>query len=129
MSEFVLRVASKRQVTFPDELLSALQLKQGDEFGIEFVTPTDIRLVPYTRIRKALMTPEIQEALRRSEASFNSPEAKLISLEEVEKRISAKGRGAKKVAVRSKLRPRSVSVEFGRTAIRAKANKTERRAC
>lgn len=108
MNEFVLRVASKRQVTFPDDLLAALDLKQGDEFGVQFVSPFDVRLVPYSRIRRALMTPEVQEALRKSEAAFNSPETKWISLEDLDKRIAAKKRLVGKTEVRSEAEPRNV---------------------
>lgn len=113
MSEYFLRVASKRQVTFPEELLAALQLKQGDEFGVHFVTPTDVRLVPYSRVRKALMTPEVQAAIRRSEAAFNSPQVKLLSLEELDKRIAGKRRLSKKPVARSKVKEREPSVIAG----------------
>ena len=113
MSEYFLRVASKRQVTFPQELLAALQLKQGDEFGVQFVTPTDIRLVPYSRVRKALMTPEVQAAINKSEAAFDSPQAKLISLEEVEKRIAATQRATRKSPTKPKGNKRVVPALAG----------------
>lgn len=104
MSEYFLRVASKRQVTFPEELLTALQLKQGDEFGVQFVTPTDIRLVPYSRVRKALITPEVQAAIRKSEAAFNLPNAKLISLQDLEKRVATERRSRAKSGAGARLK-------------------------
>ena len=113
MSEYFLRVASKRQVTFPEELLDALELKQGDEFGVQFVSPTEIRLVPYSRVRKALMTPEVQAAIRKSEAAFSSPQAKLISLDEVENRITAGQRLSKKSPAKPRGNKRAVPAMAG----------------
>ncbi len=110
MTEYVLRVAGKRQVTLPEGLLKAMDLQGGDEFGIQFVTPTDIRLVPYSRVQKALITPEIQEALRKSEEAFNSPQARLISLDDLEKRVRARERIARKPQLRAGGKARDVVI-------------------
>lgn len=110
MTEYVLRVAGKRQVTLPEGLLKAMDLQGGDEFGIQFVTPTDIRLVPYSRVQKALITPEIEEALRKSEEAFNSPQARLISLDDLEKRVRARERIARRPQLRAGGKPRDVVI-------------------
>ncbi len=82
MAEYTIRVAGKRQVTLPEEFLNALNLEQGDEFRIEVRTPTDIRLVPYTRVRRDLITPEIEKILAQRTKEIEDGE-EMFSLEEV----------------------------------------------
>lgn len=89
MTEYTLKIAGKRQVTLPQEIMSTLNLERGDEFQIVVHNPSDIRLVPYTRVRKDLMTPEIEKILeqRRREIEHGG---KMVSLESVLKKASAK---------------------------------------
>jgi antitoxin component of MazEF toxin-antitoxin module len=87
-AEYTLRIAGKRQVTLPKGLVDALNLKKDDEFQIVMNTPTDIRLVPYARIRKDLLTPEVEEILRQRRAEIEHGAG--ISHEELLKRAAAK---------------------------------------
>ena len=88
--EYTLRIAAKRQVTLPEEIVTALNLKKGDEFGIIVHNPSDIRLVPYTRVRKDLITPEVEKILRkrRKEIERGQP---MASLQAVLKRTQRAG--------------------------------------
>jgi bifunctional DNA-binding transcriptional regulator/antitoxin component of YhaV-PrlF toxin-antitoxin module len=95
MSEFMLRVAAKRQVTLPEELFNALQLKQGDELGVEVRSPFDIRLVPYARVQRAVLTPELQALLEKRAKSLDAG-GPVISLEDLEKRSATKMNKTKK---------------------------------
>jgi bifunctional DNA-binding transcriptional regulator/antitoxin component of YhaV-PrlF toxin-antitoxin module len=78
-AEYTVKIAGKRQVTFPKEILEALNLDKGDEFQIVVHNPYDIRLVPYTRVRSDLITPEIEQILRkrRQEIADGAPVASL----------------------------------------------------
>jgi bifunctional DNA-binding transcriptional regulator/antitoxin component of YhaV-PrlF toxin-antitoxin module len=98
MAEYTLRIAGKRQVTLPEEVVTALNLAKGDEFRIVVRTPTDIRLVPYTRVRKDLITPEIERILAQRRKEIGEGE-EMFSLEEVLKTAAVKNRAA--AAVRS----------------------------
>ncbi len=100
MAEYTLRIAGKRQVTLPEEIVTALNLEKGDEFRIIVRTPSDIRLVPYTRVRKDLITPEIQEILQQRRKEIESG-AEMVSLEEVLKKAAVKNRAAAAVSSRS----------------------------
>jgi bifunctional DNA-binding transcriptional regulator/antitoxin component of YhaV-PrlF toxin-antitoxin module len=93
MTEYTLRVAGKRQVTLPEEIVTALNLEKGDEFRIVVRTPTDIRLVPYTRVRSDLITPEIEKILAQRRKEIEDGE-EMFSLEEVLKRAAVKNRAA-----------------------------------
>ena len=111
MAEYTLRIAGKRQVTLPEEIVTALNLEKGDEFRIEVRTPTDIRLVPYTRVRRDLLTPEIEKILARRRKEIEEGE-EMFSLEEVLAAAAKKNRAAAasgpkstaKTAVRGKRR-------------------------
>lgn len=81
VAEYTLRIAGKRQVTFPEEMLQALNLKKGDEVQVVVNNPSDIRLVPYTRVRKDLLTPEIKKLLEQSRREVREG-APLVSLDE-----------------------------------------------
>jgi bifunctional DNA-binding transcriptional regulator/antitoxin component of YhaV-PrlF toxin-antitoxin module len=94
MAEYTLKIAGKRQVTLPKGIVEALNLKQGDEFQILMRSPTDIRLVPYTRIRQDLITPEIAEILRQRREEIDSG-AGMISQEELLKRAAVKNAARK----------------------------------
>jgi len=100
--EYVLKMAGKRRVTLPHQIVSTLKLAEGDRMSIVIHSPTDIRLVRYRLPRKDLMTPEIRKELaeRRREIQEGAP---LISLDTVLKRAAAK-RAAVKAA--AKLNPR-----------------------
>jgi bifunctional DNA-binding transcriptional regulator/antitoxin component of YhaV-PrlF toxin-antitoxin module len=87
-AEYTLRIAGKRQVTLPKGLVDALKLKKDDEFQIVMNTPTDIRLVPYARIRKDLLTPEVEEILKQRRAEIERGEG--ISHEDLLKRAAGK---------------------------------------
>lgn len=86
--EYTLKIAGKRQVTLPKEIVTALKLEKGDEFQIIVHNPSDIRLVPYTRVRKDLITPEIEQILqqRRKEVDKGA----VVSLESVLKKAAVK---------------------------------------
>ncbi len=89
MTEYTLRIAGKRQVTLPEEIVTALNLKKGDEFGIVVHTPSDIRLIPYTRVRSDLITPEIEAILKQRRAEIANG-AETISQEELLKTAAVK---------------------------------------
>jgi tRNA threonylcarbamoyladenosine modification (KEOPS) complex Cgi121 subunit len=89
MTEYTLRIAGKRQVTLPEAIVNALNLKKGDEFRLVCRTPTDIRLVPYTRIRKDLITPEIEEILNQRRQEIENG-GEMITQEELLKRAAVK---------------------------------------
>ncbi len=88
-TEYTLRIAGKRQVTLPEAIVNALNLKQGDEFRLVCRTPTDIRLVPYTRIRTDLITPEVEEILNQRRAEIDNG-AEMITQQELLKRAAVK---------------------------------------
>ena len=93
VAEYTLRIVGKNQVTLPEELMTSVNLERGDELRIEVRTPSDIRLIPYTRIRKDLITPEIQKILQQRRKEVESGE-ELVSLEEVLKKATVKNRAA-----------------------------------
>ena len=101
--EYTLRVAGKRQVTLPDQIVKALKLKQGDEFRIVMRNPTDIRLIPYTRIRTDLITPEIEAILEKRRAEIGAG-AEMISQEDLLKEAAVKN--ARRRHASAKARPR-----------------------
>jgi bifunctional DNA-binding transcriptional regulator/antitoxin component of YhaV-PrlF toxin-antitoxin module len=87
MAAFTLRIAGKRQVTLPEEVLSVLNLEKGDQFRIEVRSPSDIRLVPYTLVRKDLITPEIDAVLQQRRKEIDDGAA-MVSLEQVMKKAN-----------------------------------------
>ena len=99
--EYTLRIAAKRQVTLPEEIVTALNLKKGDEFGIIVHNPSDIRLVPYTRVRKDLITPEVEKILRkrRKEIERGQP---MASLQAVLKQASTQRAGYAQIEAKTK---------------------------
>ena len=106
VAEYTLRIAGKRQVTLPEDVLTALDLKQGDEFRIVVRNPSDIRLVPYARIRRALITPEIEEILKKRRAEIENG-AEMISQEELLKRAAVKNAQRR---IRSQAKPAARAV-------------------
>jgi bifunctional DNA-binding transcriptional regulator/antitoxin component of YhaV-PrlF toxin-antitoxin module len=96
-AEHTVKLGGKGQFTMPKEVQRALDLKKGDLFGIVVHTPSDIRLVPYTHVRKDLITPQIEKILQQRRKEIEDG-AELVSLEEVLKKAAAKNR---KAAVRS----------------------------
>src|ERR1039457_1486340 len=113
---YTLRIAGKNQVTLPREIVTALNLQKGDELQIVVNTPSDIRLVPYTRVRKDLMTPEIERLLERRRQEDKAG-ADMVPFEEV----------LKKAAVKNARRRASASLR-GRTKVKMqrKANASEK---
>ncbi len=88
-AEYTLKIAGKRQITLPKGIVDALNLKQGDELQIVMHSPTDIRLVPYIRVRQDLITPEVEEILRQRRAAIEAGAA-MISQEELLRRAAIK---------------------------------------
>jgi AbrB family looped-hinge helix DNA binding protein len=88
-AEYTLKIAGKRQITLPKGIVDALNLKQGDELQIVMNSPTDIRLVPYIRVRQDLITPEVEEILRQRRAAIEAGAA-MISQEELLRRAAIK---------------------------------------
>ena len=86
---YTLRIAGKNQVTLPREIVTALNLQKGDELQIVVNTPSDIRLVPYTRVRKDLMTPEIERLLERRRQEDKSG-TQMVPFDEVLKKAAVK---------------------------------------
>ncbi|MGD0732386.1 MAG: hypothetical protein ABR956_14085 [Terracidiphilus sp.] len=107
--ECTLRIAGKRQVTLPERFLNAVNLKQGDHFMAIAYSPSDIRLIPCTSIRRDLITPEVDEILKRRRAEIEAGAA-MISQDELLKRAAVKNarrraRSLAKVAAKAALRP------------------------
>jgi bifunctional DNA-binding transcriptional regulator/antitoxin component of YhaV-PrlF toxin-antitoxin module len=91
--EHTVKLGGKGQFTIPRELQRALDLKKGDIFGIVVRTPSDIRLVPYTHVRKDLITPQIAKILQQRRKEIEDG-GELVPLEEVLKKASAKNKRA-----------------------------------
>jgi antitoxin component of MazEF toxin-antitoxin module len=100
VAQYPLRIVGKNQVTLPEEFMTAANLEKGDELRIEVRTPSDIRLIPYTRVRKDLITPEIQKILQQRRKEVESGE-EMVSLEEVLKKAAVKNRAAAALSSRS----------------------------
>jgi antitoxin component of MazEF toxin-antitoxin module len=94
MAEYTLKIAGKRQVTLPPEVMKTLKLEKGDELQIVVKNPSDIRIIPFTRVRKDLITPEIQEILEQRRRRIEGGE-KMESLENVLKKASRKSAARK----------------------------------
>jgi AbrB family looped-hinge helix DNA binding protein len=90
-SEHTVKLGGKGQFTIPKEMQRALNLKKGDTFGIVVYTPSDIRLVPYTHVRKDLITPQVEKILQQRRKEIEGG-AELVSLEEVLKKAAAKNK-------------------------------------
>lgn len=101
-TEYVLRIAGKRQVTLPEEMLTALNLQRDDELRVVVHTPSDIRLVPYARVRKDLLTPEIEAILqqRRQEIAEGGELTPLSELMRASTRKESKDLGSMRPAAR-----------------------------
>jgi bifunctional DNA-binding transcriptional regulator/antitoxin component of YhaV-PrlF toxin-antitoxin module len=122
MAEYTLRIAGKRQVTLPEEIVTALNLEKGDEFRIVVRTPTDIRLVPYTRVRRDLITPEIEKILAQRRKEIEDGE-EMFSLEEVLATAAVKNRAT---AARKRAAAAS-SIPASKAALRARGPLAEAR--
>ena len=88
-AEYTLRIVGKRQVTFPEDILDRLGFEKGDEFRLVMRSPHDIRLIPCVRIRRDLLTPEIEEILKKRRAEIDAG-AVMISQEDLLKKASAR---------------------------------------
>jgi bifunctional DNA-binding transcriptional regulator/antitoxin component of YhaV-PrlF toxin-antitoxin module len=70
---FRLKIAARRQVTFPQELLELLNLSEGDILEItmqgDSIVGRGLKLVP-----SCLFTPDILEQLRKREAEMSEEE-------------------------------------------------------
>lgn len=93
MAEHTVRLGDKGQFTIPKKLQRALALKKGDIFGIVVHTPSDIRLVPYTHVRKDLITPQVEKILQQRRKEIEDG-GELVSLEEVLKKAAVKNKKA-----------------------------------
>lgn len=93
MAEHTVRLGDKGQFTIPKKLQRALALKKGDIFGIVVHTPSDIRLVPYTHVRKDLITPQIEKILQQRRKEIEDG-GELVPLEEVLKKAAARNKKA-----------------------------------
>ena len=100
VAEYTVKIVGKNQVTLPEGLMTFGNLQRGDELRIEVRTPFDIRLIPYTRVRKDLLTPEIEEMLQKRRKEVESGE-EMVSLEEVLKKAAVKNRAAAAASPRS----------------------------
>jgi bifunctional DNA-binding transcriptional regulator/antitoxin component of YhaV-PrlF toxin-antitoxin module len=92
-SEHTVKLGGKGQFTIPKDLQRALDLKKGDIFGIVVHTPSDIRLVPYTHVRKDLITPQVEKILQQRRKEIEEG-AELVPLEEVLKKAAARNKKA-----------------------------------
>jgi tRNA threonylcarbamoyladenosine modification (KEOPS) complex Cgi121 subunit len=108
-AEYTLRIAGKRQVTIPEDILERLGLNKGDEFRLVMHNPTDIRLIPCTRIRRDLITPEIEEILKRRRAEIESG-IEMISQEQLLQKAAVKN---------ARRRARSVAKSGANVALRS----------
>jgi len=88
-AEYTLRIVGKRQVTFPEDILDRLGFEKGDEFRLVMRSPHDIRLIPCVRIRRDLLTPEIEEILKKRRAEIDAG-AVMISQEDLLKKAAAR---------------------------------------
>ena len=95
-TEFPIRLAGKRQITLPAAVVAKAGLEQGDELLIVMHGPSDIRLVPCARVRRDLITPEIDAILKKRRAEIRSGAVQLVSEEEVRK--TAKVKNAQRAA-------------------------------
>ncbi len=89
MTEYTLKIAGKRQVTLPKEIVRDLNLAKGDELQIVVHNPSHIQLIPFTRVRKDLITPEVEKILnqRRKEIANGG---RTVSLEQALKKAAQK---------------------------------------
>jgi bifunctional DNA-binding transcriptional regulator/antitoxin component of YhaV-PrlF toxin-antitoxin module len=92
-NEHTVKLGGKGQFTLPKGVLRALNLKKGDIVGIVVHTPSDIRLVPYTHVRKDLITPQVEKILQQRRKEIEEG-ADLVPLEEVLKKAAAKNKKA-----------------------------------
>ena len=88
--EYPVRLAGKRQITLPSSVVARAGLEQGDELLLVMHGPSDIRLIPCARIRRDLITPEIDAILKRRRAEIKSGAVQLVSQEDVRKRAKVK---------------------------------------
>jgi len=89
MRDYILKIAGKRQVTLPKEIVQDLNLRKGDELQIIVHNPSHIEMVPYTRVRKDLITPEVEQILAEQRKKIERGE-RMIPLEEVLKKAGQK---------------------------------------
>jgi antitoxin component of MazEF toxin-antitoxin module len=89
MSRYVLNLAAKRQLTLPRKLVEELQLETGDQIELHLRGPHDIRFVPYTRVRKDILSPEIEAILQERRAAIDAGDD-LISLADLDQMVANK---------------------------------------
>lgn len=69
---FRLKIASKRQVTLPQELVSTLHLQEGDEIEIVTQGPNVIDFRPMKLVPTSFFTEEILQKLERREEELKA---------------------------------------------------------
>lgn len=89
MTEYTFKIAGKRQVTLPNEFVQDLNLQKGDELQVIVHSPSHIQMIPTTRVRKDLITPEIEKVLAQRRKEIQSG-ARMVSLDEVLKKARRK---------------------------------------
>ena len=89
-AEYPIRLAGKRQITLPPSVVAQAGLEQGDELLLVMHGPSDIRLIPCARVRRDLITPEIDAILKRRRAEIKSGAVQLVSQQEVTRRAKVK---------------------------------------
>lgn len=89
MTEYTLKIAGKRQVTLPKEIVRDLNLERGDELQIIVHNPSHIQMIPFTRVRKDLITPEIEKVLARRRKEVENG-GTMVSLDQALKKAAQK---------------------------------------
>jgi antitoxin component of MazEF toxin-antitoxin module len=89
MTEYTLKIAGKRQVTLPNEFVQDLNLQKGDELQVIVHSPSHIQMIPTTRVRKDLITPEVEKILSEQRKAIENG-GRMVSLEEVLKKAARK---------------------------------------
>lgn len=82
MTEYTLKIAGKRQVTLPNQFVRDLNLQRGDELQVIVHNPSHIQMIPTTRVRKDLITPEIEKVLAQRRKEIQNG-GRMVSLEKV----------------------------------------------
>ena len=106
MNRYILNLAGKRQLTLPPKLVKLLQLQTGDQIEIQLHGPADIRLIPCTRVRKDILSPEIEEILREREQAIDAGND-LISLEDLDRAVRANESRVQTAVVNARTSPKA----------------------
>jgi antitoxin component of MazEF toxin-antitoxin module len=89
MTEYTFKIAGKRQVTLPNEFVQDLNLQKGDELQVIMHSPSHIQIIPTTRVRKDLITPEIEKVLAQRRKEIENGGA-MVSLDQALKKAAQK---------------------------------------